>query len=297
MQPWFEAVTIPERQSCLVYDRRLPEFGFNWHYHPEYELTLTLGSRGTRFVGSDVAPYAEGDLALIGPNLPHAWHSHDLADGAAEHRAVVCWFTESWIRSVLRVMPELGPISALLAEAEGGVLFGPGPQIRARILDLCELPLAERALRLTGILLDLSQQTDRRVLSATALAPEGLPRDQRRMEAVLAYLHKNLDAPIRLAPLCALAHVTESQLQRIFRRSTGLSVSAYVTRLRIGRAATLLARTDQQMSVIAEQCGFHDAAHLARKFRQTVGTTPSAYRRDFRSRGDPCPEGGFPMRK
>ncbi|MGR3825666.1 MAG: hypothetical protein ACU0A5_24095, partial [Salipiger marinus] len=72
------------------------------------------GSRGTRFVGSDVAPYAEGDLALIGPNLP----------------------------------------------------------------------LAERALRLTGILLDLSQQTDRRVLSATALAPEGLPRDQRRMEAV-----------------------------------------------------------------------------------------------------------------
>ena len=70
-----------------------------------------------------------------------------------------------------------------------------------------------------------------------------------------------------------------------------------MTRLRIGRAATLLARTDQQMSAIAEQCGFHDAAHLARKFRQTAGTTPSAYRRDFRSRGDPCPEGGFPMRK
>ena len=49
MQPWFEAVTIPERQSCLVYDRRLPEFGFNWHYHRECELTLTLaaGARGS----------------------------------------------------------------------------------------------------------------------------------------------------------------------------------------------------------------------------------------------------------
>ena len=29
MQPWFEAVAIPEGQSCLIYDRRLPEFDFN----------------------------------------------------------------------------------------------------------------------------------------------------------------------------------------------------------------------------------------------------------------------------
>ena len=116
MQPWFEAVTIPDGHSCRIYDRRLPEFAFNWHYHPEYELTLTLGSHGTRFVGTGVAPYAEGDLALIGPNLPHAWQSHRLADGAAEHRAIVCWFTEGWIRGLLELMPELDVIAPLLGE-------------------------------------------------------------------------------------------------------------------------------------------------------------------------------------
>ncbi len=297
MQPWFEAVTIPDGQSCLIYDRRLPEFDFNWHYHPEYELTLTLGSRGTRFVGGDVAPYAEGDLVLIGPNLPHAWQSHDLAEGAAEHRAVVCWFTDSWIRALLQLVPELAGISPLLAEAEGGILFGGAPGPRARILALCEMPAPIRALRLAELLLELAGLHDRRMLCAAALDPAALSRDRRRMEAVLAYLHDHLEQPIRLAPLCALAHVTESQLQRIFRRSTGLSISAYVTRLRVGRATALLARSELPMTVIAERCGFHDAAHLARKFRETTGRTPTTYRRGFRASGPPHPTGVFPMRR
>lgn len=40
--PYFETVSIPPDRSLLVFDRRLPEFPFNWHYHPEFELTLSL---------------------------------------------------------------------------------------------------------------------------------------------------------------------------------------------------------------------------------------------------------------
>ncbi|TQS69993.1 AraC family transcriptional regulator [Rhodobacteraceae bacterium] len=295
MHPWYEAVTIPEGQSALVFDRRLPEFGFNWHYHPEYELTLTLGSRGTRFVGSDVSPYGEGDLALIGPNLPHAWQSHHLAEGADEHRAVICWFTKDWVRGLLALMPELRAVQALLAEAEGGVLFGDAPELRARVLDLCTCPAPERAAALPALLLRLAGTPDRRTLSSKTLTPEELPRDQRRMEAVLGYLHDHLQSPIRLAPLCALAHVTESQLQRIFRRSTGQSISAYVARQRVGRACTLLTRTDLAMATIADRCGFHDAAHLSRKVRQLTGRAPSRYRKEFRASGTPARDGAFPM--
>ena len=299
MRPWFEAVTIPDGQSCLIYDRRLPEFAFNWHYHPEYELTLTLGSHGTRFVGSDVAPYEDGDLALIGPNVPHAWQSHRLAEGADEHRAIVCWFTEDWIKGILELMPELGAIGPLLAAADNGVLFGPATAttLKARMLSLCAQPQADRALGLQGLLLALSGAHDRRTLSSGAINPGNVSRDQRRMERVLAHINAQFDAPIRLAPLCDIAHVTESQLQRIFKRSTGLSVSEYVTRLRVGRASTLLSRTDLPMSAIAEKCGFHDAAYFARKFRATTARTPTAYRREFRASGPALPTGAFPMRR
>ncbi|MDN5568985.1 MAG: hypothetical protein L0G27_09640, partial [Paracoccus sp. (in: a-proteobacteria)] len=67
MQPFFEQVGIPEGRSWLLFDRQLTEFPFNWHYHPEFELTLTLNSRGMRFVGDSVEPYADGDLVLLAP--------------------------------------------------------------------------------------------------------------------------------------------------------------------------------------------------------------------------------------
>lgn len=299
MQPWFEAVSIPDGHSCLIYDRRLPEFAFNWHYHPEYELTLTLGSHGTRFVGSDVAPYADGDLALIGPNVPHAWQSHRLADGAGEHRAIVCWFTKAWIRALLELMPELGRIGLMLDEAEGGVLFGPATAglIRLQMLGLCDQPQGDRSISLVRLLLDLARAKDRTCLSPVAVAPCDMPRDRQRMERVLAHVHAHFEAQIRLAPLCEIAHITESQLQRIFKRSTGVSISEYVTRLRVGRASTLLSRTDLPMASIAEECGFHDAAHFARKFRATTGRTPRAYRREFRASGPALPTGVFPMQR
>ncbi|WP_212744130.1 hypothetical protein [Ramlibacter sp. 2FC] len=64
---------MPTDRSWLLFDRQLPDFPFNWHYHPEFELTLTLNSEGMRFVGDHIESYGDGDLVLVGPNLPHAW--------------------------------------------------------------------------------------------------------------------------------------------------------------------------------------------------------------------------------
>jgi len=88
--PYFETVAIPPDRSLHVFDRRLPEFPFNWHYHPEFELTLTVNSRGMCFVGDHVGPYDDGDLVLIAPNVPHAFQSQNLIAAGGDHRAIVC---------------------------------------------------------------------------------------------------------------------------------------------------------------------------------------------------------------
>lgn len=299
LQPWFEAVSIPNDRSCLIYDRQLPDFAFNWHYHPEYELTLTLNSRGTRLVGGHVGAYDDGDLVLLGPNLPHAWQSEALIDSAGFHRAIVCWFTEAWVAGLMRLMPEFAGLGTLLAEAEKGIRFGPvgSAALRAEILALVALPAERQVLALQALLLGLAAARDRQTLASGALSLDEVPRDRQRMQRVLDWLHAHYDQPIRLAPLCALAHVTESQLQRIFRRSTRMSVSDYVTRLRVGRACDLLIRTDWSMARIAGECGFSDQAHLARRFRALTQRTPSAYRKEFRDFGPAMPEGVFPMRR
>lgn len=70
MKSYLEKVSVPEDASWVLFERRLDdEIPFQWHHHPEFELTLTLNSQGQRYVGDDISAY--GDLVLLGPNLPH----------------------------------------------------------------------------------------------------------------------------------------------------------------------------------------------------------------------------------
>lgn len=281
MQPWFETVTIPAGRSWLLFDRQLAEFPFNWHYHPEFELTLTLNSRGMRFIGDHVESYGDGDLVLLGPNLPHAWQSEELiADGM--HRAIVCWFTREWADSLTSLIPEFGAVAGLLAEAGRGLEFERETvaQLRARMIGLGTLPPARQVLELQTLLVDLAN-APRRLLASGEVTASAIARDRVRMQRVLDWLHQNYDQPLRLQPLCDIANLTESQLQRIFKRSTRMSLSQYVMQLRIGRACQMLAQTDHAMSRIAAECGFSDAAHFSRQFRASRGQPPSQFRQRF----------------
>ena len=52
MNALLESLLVPEGSNWTYFYRRLDEFiPFNWHYHLEFELTLTVNSRGQRYVG------------------------------------------------------------------------------------------------------------------------------------------------------------------------------------------------------------------------------------------------------
>lgn len=285
MQPWFERVAVPPDRSWLLFDRRLPAFPFNWHYHPEFELTLTLGSRGMRFVGDHAERYDDGDLALLGPDLPHAWESEATLEPGGEHRAIVCWFTRPWIDGMIALMPELARLRPMLEAAGRGLTFGPETRATARqgLTALVDLPAERQPLGLLGVLLDLAGDDQRRSLAAGEMALGEASRDRARMARLLAWLHAHYTEPLRLAPLTEIAHLSESQLQRMFRRSARMSLSAYVTQLRIGQACRLLIQTDRSVGAIAAETGFSDAAHFARHFRSAKGMTATRYRAAFRA--------------
>jgi len=71
-------------------------------------------------------------------------------------------------------------------------------------------------------------------------------------------------------------HLTESQLQRVVRRSARMPISAYVRQLRLGRACQMLVQTDIAVGRIVSDCGFCDAADFARRFRKSRFVSPTA---------------------
>ena len=52
-------------------------FGFHWHYHPEVEICYVKQGRGKRIIGESIEGFEDGDLVLVGSNIPHSWITDD----------------------------------------------------------------------------------------------------------------------------------------------------------------------------------------------------------------------------
>ncbi len=283
MKPVLERLQMPAGASWAWLDRRLDDaIPFQWHHHPEFELTLTLNSRGQRFVGDDIADYDDGDLVLIGPNLPHTWASRArLAPGP--HVAQVMWFHPDWAAALARTLVELAPVTALLARARSGLAFSPAraAAARPRIAALFARPPGERVLALLELLALLAADAGAVPLATRppVLAPAG--PDRARIDRVLEHIHRHYAEGIALAALADIAALSPSGLHRLFVRHTGQTVGAYVGRLRIGEACALLSGTSRPIAHIAYAVGYDSLANFNRRFKAMKAMTPRAYRHRF----------------
>ena len=279
-----EKIATPEGGSWRLFDRRLEALPFEWHYHPEFELTLTLNSRGRRYVGDHIDAYDDGDLVLVGSNLPHTWHSQERRDERAPHRALVLWFTAAWIGQLTGACVELGGVATLLGEAARGIAFSPpvAGTARAHILAMVEAPPAARLTGLIDLLALLARDEARTLLAAPGLVPDmGSAGAQGRIDRILADVHARYREVVRVPELAAGAAVSVSSLHRLFKRHTGMTLTDYVMRLRIGQACALLSSSDRPVAWIADTVGYRSLANFNRQFLACKGMTPRAFRRQF----------------
>jgi transcriptional regulator GlxA family with amidase domain len=70
---------------------------------------------------------------------------------------------------------------------------------------------------------------------------------------------------------------------RRFRATTGATPHQWILRQRLMLAQRLLETTDLPVDRVAEECGLGTPTNLRMHFQQSIGTTPTAYRRTFRA--------------
>jgi len=109
-----------------------------------------------------------------------------------------------------------------------------------------------------------------------AQARGGLPPGA--MRRVREYVDAHLGESMDLAELASIAGLSVFHFARQFKQSAGVTPHSYLVQRRVERAQDLLARTDLALSEIAVAAGFSDQSHLARHFRQMLGTTPREFR-------------------
>lgn len=66
-------------------------------------------------------------------------------------------------------------------------------------------------------------------------------------------------------------------MNRRFKTATGNTIFNYLTMLRINRAVQLINTKNENLRVVAEECGFDDFYYFSRVFKQFKGVTPTKY--------------------
>jgi AraC family transcriptional regulator len=121
------------------------------------------------------------------------------------------------------------------------------------------------------------------ILGPATQQPAGSTSIPEPVQRAITYLGKTLTANpaarLALSDLARAAAVDPRHLCRLFAQSLDLSPMDAVTIFRMNHALNLLARTDYKLERIAEQCGFANAFHFSRRFKQHFGHAPRLLRR------------------
>lgn len=292
MTPLFEQVTIPAGQSWGLLWRELDTIPFIWHYHPQFELTLTVNARGQRYIGDHLGNFEPGDLVLVGPNLPHTWSASERIDAAQPMLAVVVWFSLEWITQLASVMPELHGLRQLALRAGPALQFTPEVAARSAglLLQLQALPQPQRLPLLLSVLLELAGDMQAEPLASNALQLIVADGQQQRMARVLDYMHLHFREEIAMETLAERAALSLGAFHRFFRRHALCTPSTYLARLRIGRACQQLIQTRHGVAAIAQEAGYRNLAHFNRQFRADKQMTPRAFRQQYRQGRKTAPE-------
>ena len=92
------------------------------------------------------------------------------------------------------------------------------------------------------------------------------------------YIREHLAEELSLGQVARAVNTSTFYFCKMFKKSTGLNFTEYVSRLRVESAKNLLMNPNLRISEIAYEIGFQSLTHFNRVFKKIVGEAPTEYR-------------------
>lgn len=96
-----------------------------------------------------------------------------------------------------------------------------------------------------------------------------------KLISAIKLMQRNQEDPIPIAALAVEVHVSERELERLFRKFLNITPSAFYRELRLDRARLLLHQTTRNVTNVAVACGFASVSHFSRCYMGKFGLSPS----------------------
>ncbi|MEL6919227.1 MAG: AraC family transcriptional regulator [Bacteroidota bacterium] len=283
-KPAFEAIE-PDFGHSYTYQKfdenKADKFN-NWHYHPEIELVYVNGGSGKRQIGSHVSYYTNGDLILIGSNLPHCGFTDKLTGNESE---TVVQMKQDFLGNDFFNIPEMKKIQNLFEIAKGGIAFyGKTKRKIGEKIEVLEYQSDfQRLLSILNILNELGNSKEFKVLNAEGFSLEAEVKDNDRINIVFNYVKSNFTEEISLEKMADMVSMTVPSFCRYFKKITNKTFTKFVNEYRLVHASKLLAEKPISITEVCFESGFNNFSHFNKSFKAFTGQNPSEYRNQLKT--------------
>ena len=252
MKPLYQELPFAVDNYINFYREDLPHFIVPWHYHPEIEIMCIEKGWGTRFVGDHIGGYEEGDVCMMGPQLPHEW-------------------------------PEMANIRELIERSRRGIKFT--GESRERIARYIRRTFnqngIERVTNLLTLLEMMAEADEYEILASVGFTQSVNSSDFERFNKVYRFLVKNFNKPIKLEEVAAVAGLTPTAFCRYFKERTKKTFVQYLNDMRIGHAKKFLIEGKMKISTLSMEVGFNNLSNFIEQFKKSTNMLTSEYQEKY----------------
>lgn len=285
MQPLYVKILRPDNISFTCRKDVVPHFNIPWHYHPELEITYVIHGSGTRFVGENIESFGDGDLVMVGQNIPHYWHNDPAyfnEDSELQTVAIVIHFLPDFLGSHFLEIPEANQIQAMIRKAAQGIklLNDTKEMVAKKMQSIHELKGMERLLEFISMLQMIAQTNDYQLLSSPA---ESLNQEQTiesdRLNNVYQYILQNFKETITLEQVAYKANMSPTAFCRYFKSRTRKTFSRFLNEVRVGYACRMLISGDKNISEVCYESGYNHLSNFNIQFKNITKMSPAKYQK------------------
>ena len=279
----FEKVLFDQKKSLIARWNKSWYFSAPLHFHDEFELVYVVESYGTRYVGDSKEPFAEGDLVLLGSQLPHSWQNDEIFThgyGTNVVRAIIVQFGTDFVNMVSQCQ-EFGKVAELLKESQRGLCFHEPEQSEIKSMLRQLLTLSddfEKVLLFLRILNLMGTGGNYRPLASISFQSVDKTSPIGKIIDTITHISENYQTKLTLSEIACRFNMSTTAFCNYFKRKTGKTLISYINEIRVSQACRSLIGSEKNIAEIAFDCGFNNLSNFNRIFKSNTGKTPGEFR-------------------
>ncbi len=257
-----------------------------WHYHNNFEISFITEGSGKRIVADSIEEFQPGDLAFIGPNLPHVWivDKETRTPTKRTLEMVFLQFTLHVLPFQLLNLPEFRNVKRALELSERGIQIV-GDTLNEVSEIMLQLPYLKHFDRMHHFyrLMDIIGKSETNIqLASKEYLKKRFTTGNKRIATIHEYLMNHYHDEVDLKRLAELVNMAEGSLCRFFKMNMGITVFEYLNKIKTDFACKLLMDHDLSILEVCYDSGFNNISHFNKQFKKITGLTPSEYRKRFK---------------